>query len=505
MIPLSGRPPGSGRPLPWWGALRRLIGSLQPVHSVSAHAGCMLPVTTLTDGHPAGPPAASPPVAARTPPPGAHPAAVLAAIGAGAAATVGLWWVDTPYVHGVGDRLTNAGRVTGLLAGYAMVALVALMARIPPLERGIGADRLARWHSMGGRYAVGLVAAHGLLTVWGYAVTAHTNVVSETSTLLLSYPDVLMATIAGLLLIGVGLVSARAARRRMRYETWYYLHFYTYLAIVLAFSHQFAGGAEFIDDRPARVAWSALHVGVGAAILWYRFLVPGRQAVRHGLRVEQVVPEAPGVVSVVLGGRHLEKLRAESGQFFRVRFLTRDLWWASNPYSLSAAPRPDRLRVTVKDLGGHSAALARLRPGARVIAEGPYGAMTAARRRRRKVLLIAGGIGVTPLRALLETLPAGPGDLTLLYRAGSERDVVFRDELEALARVRGATVHVLAGRRRDLGWDPLSAATLAGNIPDLSEHDVYVCGPDGMTAATVAALRAAGVPRRQIHHETFEL
>ena len=95
------------------------------------------------------------------------------------------------------------------------------MARIPPLERGIGADRLARWHSMGGRYTVGLVVAHGLLIIWGYAVTAHTDVVSQTATLLLSYPDVLMATVAGLLLVGVGVVSARAARRRLRYETWY--------------------------------------------------------------------------------------------------------------------------------------------------------------------------------------------------------------------------------------------------------------------------------------------
>jgi predicted ferric reductase len=459
-------------------------------------------VTTSTRVQPVdvGPTSAvRPPVRA-----GANPTAVLAAIAAGAAATVALWWFDTPYVSGFGDWVTNAGRITGLLAGYAMVVLVALMARIPPLERGLGADRLARWHSMGGRYTVCLVAAHGLLIIWGYSITAHTDVVSQTSSLLLSYPDVLMATVAGLLLIGVGVVSMRAARRRMRYETWYYPHFYTYLAIALAFSHQFATGAQFMDHRAVRVAWSALYAAVGAAILWYRFLVPARQAVRHGLRVEQVVPEGPGVVSIVLAGRRLDALRAESGQFFRVRFLTRDLWWASNPYSLSAAVRADRMRITVKDLGGHSAALTRLRPGVRVVAEGPYGAMTAARRRRPKVLLIAGGIGITPLRALLETLPGGPGDITLLYRTRSEADVVFRAELDELARARGATVHIVAGRRRDLGRDPLAAATLAGNIPDLRERDVYVCGPDGMTAATVAALREAGVPRRQVHHETFE-
>jgi predicted ferric reductase len=436
---------------------------------------------------------------------GADPRVVLAAIWLGAAATVWLWWHDTPSVSGLGDWLTNAGRITGLLAGYAMVVLVALMARIPPLERGVGADRLARWHAMGGRYSVSLVVAHGLLITWGYAVAAHTNVVSQTKTLLLSYPDVLAATVAGLLLVGVGISSARAARRRLRYETWFYLHFYTYLAVALAFSHQFATGAEFMNNKPARVAWALLYAVVGTAIAWYRFVTPVRQALRHRLRVESVVPEAPGVVSIVVAGRDLDRLGAESGQFFRWRFLTRDLWWVSAPYSLSAPVRPDRMRITVKALGDHSAALAALRPGTRLVAEGPYGAMTAARRRRRKVLLVAGGVGITPLRALFETVPAAPGDLTLVYRASREDDVVFRRELEAIASARGATLHLVTGTRAQLGGDPLNPTTLAANIPGLADHDVYLCGPAGLTGSVETALRQAGVPRRHIHHESFEL
>ncbi len=434
----------------------------------------------------------------------ARPAGVLALIGAGAAATVGLWWQNTPAIRGLGDLLTNAGRVTGLLAGYGVVVLVALMARLPPLERGVGADRLARWHSKGGRYTVSLVVAHGLLIIWGYAVTAHASVVSETTTLLTSYPDVLAATVAGLLLVGVGISSARAARRRLRYETWYYLHFYTYLAVALAFSHQFATGAEFMDNIWARFAWGALYAGVAAAIVWYRFVTPARQAARHRMRVLAVQPEGPGMISVVIGGHHLDELGIEAGQFFRWRFLCRGLWWASSPYSLSAGPRPDRLRITVKDLGDHSRALAAVRPGTRVIAEGPYGAVTAALRQRRKVLLIGGGIGITPLRALFETMPAAPGDLTLLYRASRATDIVFRDELEHIAQRRGANLRFVLGRRRDIGYDPLSAEALVKNIPDLAQHDVYVCGPTGMATAVTAALRKAGVGRRHIHHESFE-
>ena len=459
-------------------------------------------MTTLAQGrHVQSGPAPGPPprVPAR-----ARPGGVLALIAAGGLAAIGLWWYDTPSVHGLGDWLTNAGRLTGLAAGYGVVVLVALMARLPPLERGIGADRLARWHAMGGRYIVSLVVAHALLITWGYAVTAHTSVISQTKTLLVSYPDVIAATLAAVMFVGVGISSARAARRRLRYETWYYLHFYTYLAIALAFSHQFASGAEFMRSTGARVVWSTLYVGVAAAILWYRFVTPARQAMRHQLRVRSVKKEGPGVVSIVMTGRHLSELRAEPGQFFRWRFLGRDLWWTSSPYSLSAPPRPDQLRITAKALGGHSRALAKLRPGTRVLAEGPYGALTPAVRRRRKVLLIAGGVGITPMRALFEAIPAARGDLALIYRVSRDKDAVFRRELEHLAQQRGAKLWIIAGRRSDLGEDPLAPGALLANIPDIARHDVYLCGPPGMTAAVTRALRTARVPRRQIHHESFE-
>src|SRR5947209_8769591 len=172
----------------------------------------------------------------------------------------------------------------------------------------------------------------------------------------------------------------------------------------------------------ARVAWGGMYAAVAAAILWYRFVTPVRQALRHQLRIESVRREAPDVVSVVVAGRHLDELRAEPGQFFRWRFLTRGRWWTSSPYSLSAPPRPDQLRITAKALGGHSRLLAALRPGTRVLAEGPYGALTAAVRRRRKVLLIAGGVGIAPLRALFEAIPAAPGDLGLIYRVSRDKD-----------------------------------------------------------------------------------
>ncbi|CAM5644896.1 MULTISPECIES: ferredoxin reductase family protein [Streptomyces] len=440
----------------------------------------------------------------RPPRPGPTTPRVLGAVAqllifAGAAAVIGLWWSDTTSVVGLSGWLTHAGRVTGLLAGYACAVLLALMSRLPVLERAVGSDRLARWHALGGRYTISLTLAHTVLITLGYAASAHAGVVEQATTLVLGYPDMLSATAGLLLLLATGVVSARAARRRLSYETWHYLHFATYLAIFLAFSHQLSNGADFVAHRPAQLAWYTLYIGVAALLVWYRFLTPLRQGLRQRLTVTEVRPEAPGVVSVLMAGPHIDDLGAQPGQFFRWRFLAPGMWWTANPYSLSAPPGRGMLRITVKAVGRHSEALARLRPGTRVWAEGPYGALTAARRTSSKALLLAGGVGITPLLALFETLP---GDVTLLYRAHRPQDLALRHEIDAIAVRRGATVHYVVDEPAGHA-SPVTAGALTALVPDIAERDVYVCGPPGMTSAAIPALRRAKVARRRIHHESF--
>ncbi|MFD5387082.1 ferric reductase-like transmembrane domain-containing protein [Streptomyces sp. NPDC127074] len=434
-------------------------------------------------------------------PPSPVPVLAHLTIWGGAAAVLALWWSDTPSVVGAAGWLTGAGRISGLLAGYTCAILLLLMARVPLLDRAIGTDRLARWHAMGGRYTIALACAHVLLIIWGYSLESHTGVVGQTTTLVLHYPDLLKGTIGFLLFLLTAIMSARAVRRRVPYETWHFLHFATYLAVFLAFGHQLSDGADFVGDRPAQAAWYVLYIGAAALLAWYRFAVPVRRALRHRLYVAEVRPEAPGVVSVYLSGSRLAELRAEPGQFFRWRFLTRGLWWAANPYSLSAAPHPAYLRITVKASGGHSAALAHLQPGTRVLAEGPYGAFTARRRRTRKTLLLGGGVGITPLRTLFETLP---GEVILVYRARRPEDLALRAELDGVAATRGAIVHYVVDEPA-AGSSPLTAGALRGLVPDLAERDVYLCGPPGMTEAALRALHDAGVPRRRVHHESFAL
>lgn len=428
-----------------------------------------------------------------------RPAAVLALIAGGALAALLLAVAGAPVPLRLDPPLI--AHVTGLLAGYGVAVMLALMARTPALERGVGADRLARWHGAGGRVILALAGAHAVAAtqVWVHATR---RAVPAAVLDLLRLPGLLTATGGTALFLAVGLVSARAVRRRLPYERWHALHLATYLAAGLAFVHQLAG-PDLAGRRPTQVAWALLYAYAYALVLRYRLIAPLQQAARHRLRVRRVIPEADGVVSVVIGGRHLDELAAEPGQFFRWRFLAAGTWRAAHPFSLSAPPRDDTLRITVKALGDGSRRLQALRRGTFVLAEGPYGALTARARRRRAVLLIAGGIGITPMRALFETLDVPGEALTLLYRASAERDLIARAELDLIARRRNARVIYLVGPSSDPA-NALTPAALSALVPGLREHDVYLCASPGLAAAVRSALRGAGLPRRQLHEEVFD-
>ena len=412
---------------------------------------------------------------------------------------------------GLGQLTTPAGafiaigQVTALLGTYLALLQLVLMARTPWLDEAFGIDRLAIAHRWTGFLTIWLIAAHGLFTTLGYAASEGSSILGEAWTILTTFDFVLLATIGFGLFVVVGVTSVRIARRRLPYQSWFLLHLLAYLAIALGFLHQLFVGADFMHDPLARAYWTSLYVVTAGLVVAFRLAAPIRLNLRHGFRVAKVVPEGPGVVSIYVTGRNLEQLPMRSGQYFIWRFLDGRRPWAGHPFSVSSAPNGAWIRTTVKALGDDTRRFQRLRPGTRVWLEGPYGVLTGIRRTRPAVTLIAGGIGIAPLRALLESLSGGPRDLTLVYRARSPKHLVFREELAAIAARRGATIHYLVGRRgsAELPNDPLSTRALGRLVPGIREHDVYVCGPDGMMDRVVATLGELGVPAGQIHAERF--
>ncbi|GAA4530106.1 ferredoxin reductase family protein [Amycolatopsis samaneae] len=427
-------------------------------------------------------------------------AGLLAFLGANVVAVTALF-----AAGGTSDSpLIGVGRLAGLYGALAMACQLLLVARLPWLDRRLGMDRLTSLHRWTGFAVLWLLLAHVVFVVFGYAEVEQHGPVGEFVQLATTMAGVLRAIVAFVLLLVVGGVSARFARRRMSYETWHFVHLYTYAVVLLAFAHQVAIGQSFTGSPLAKAYWWTLWLGAGTAVLSGRVLLPLWRNLRHRLRVTAVVPESPDVVSVYLTGKHLDRLPARAGQFFLWRFLTRDRWWQANPFSLSAAPDGRTLRLTAKAVGESSAALRSLRAGTRVFAEGPYGAFTTLHQRRPNALLVAGGAGITPVRALLEDIA---GHVVVLYRVRTPRDAVLLPELHTLARARGAVIHVLSGPSTAEGphGPLLGAESLLALVPDIRERDVFVCGPPGMTSAVLRGLRRLRVPAPQVHAERFSL
>jgi predicted ferric reductase len=421
------------------------------------------------------------------------------------------WWADGGGIQDLAGRqsgLTSLGRIAGLLSAVLLLAQVLLMARVPVLERAFGQDRLARTHRVVGFTSFVLLLGHLVLITWGYAAGELSAAPATLWDLVVDYPGMLLAAAGTVCLVMVVVTSVRAARRRLRYESWHLLHLYAYLGVGLALPHQLWTGQEFLSSTAATVFWWGLWGASAGAVLIWRVALPLWRSARHGLRVTSVVVEGDGTVSVHMTGRDLDLLRARAGQFFVWRFVSGAGWTRGHPYSLSAAPDGRRLRITVKDLGDGSAGLRRLRPGTRVLLEGPFGRLSARARTRPKIALIGAGVGVTPLRALAEELTYDPGDAVLLYRYRDEP--LFVDEFTALARERGLQVLWLPGRRRApdswLGSGVGTAddlAVMTAWIPDIAERDVYVCGPESWSEDVRRTAVAAGLPADRFHVESF--
>ncbi len=422
----------------------------------------------------------------------------------GMIASVALWWIGTPAgaVDGMPAALTEAGRITGMVGGFALLAQMLLMSRVGWLDRGVGAGEMIAWHRDLGMIVTVTVIGHAVLLILAGMAYEDKGFVAESLAMMTTYEDMLSAFVATGILIGVTLLALRTVRQFMNYELWYYLHLTSYAVLLLSYGHMFASGQELIEGKPGHTLWIGLYVFVIACFVWGRIIAPIRLNLRHQMRVAEIVPEGPDTFSVYVKGKNLDKLQARAGQFFRWRFLAGGHWWQAHPFSLSAAPNEEWLRLTIKIVGDHTQQIQWLDPGTPVFVEGPSGTFTADRRARQRAVLIAGGSGIAPIRALLEDLPRGA---VVIYRASSPDDILFREELDWLADSRDAEVFYIIGSRNDPG--PKRAMTPKGFreiVPDIGRRDVYLCGPPGLVGASVAVLKKLHLPKRQIHLDPFE-
>lgn len=423
------------------------------------------------------------------------------------ATAVALFLADNGMVYfaTLGGAVTALGIIAGLIATSAMCLMLVLSARVPVIDRTLGQDRATALHARLGRGMVFGLIAHGILLVYGYALSGRITPVKTFLQLWSSSTDFVWACVAFLLLAVVGISSMVAVRRRYPYEVWFGIHLTTYAAILAALPHQFSMSGMLAEGTLGRPFWAAMWLVTGGLLLAYRVILPVLSTLTHRLTVSRAVPVGPDAVSIEVTGRKLRELEAHGGHWLTWRFLTRELATQPHPFSLSAEPTDTTMRITVRNLGAGTSRLMRLQPGTKVAIEGPYGMFTDAARTTDRVVMVGAGIGIAPIRALLESTDFEPGDGAVILRASTPEELYLLDEVVALCDAKGASLTLLCGRRAGQEWVPVSDAdaTLADFVPWVEEADLYVCGPTPWMEAVLVDARACGIPEAQVHDEKF--
>jgi predicted ferric reductase len=407
------------------------------------------------------------------------------------------------------QALTSLGIIAGLVGTDLILVMIVLAARLPLIDRAVGNDRAMALHRSLGKPVLYLILAHVVLLLVGYGMTSRINAFDEIAPMW-SIPDMPLAFLGLGLLVTVVVTSVVTVRRHFRYEFWHLIHLLAYVAVLVALPHELSVGGLLAVGTFQRGYWIALYVVAFAAIGIYRFVIPVVRSVRHDLRISRVERVSGDVVSIYLTGRNLTSLGSGGGQYFVWRFWSARTWWHSHPISLSAVPTSTELRITVRELGKGTSQIAKLRRGTRVWLEGPYGLFTDAGRTAPKLAVVAAGIGITPIRALLEHSRLAPGEATILLRGTSEAETYLLDELTEFAKQREATLYTSLGRRGrgSRSWlserDGQRGVSLRSIFPDLLHSDLYVCGPGVWAEQVVSEAQGAGVPSHQIHFERFD-
>jgi predicted ferric reductase len=428
-------------------------------------------------------------------------AALLTGLGLGLTVAIELTALRASDLSSFYLIVQTISRFAALIGTYFALLGILLVSRIPWVERGVGHDRLITWHRKLGPWSLYLIGFHVLLITVGYAGQFQEKISGEFINILTTFSWMWAALAGFIFMITAGVTSYKKARAKLSYETWWTIHVSTYLAIALSFMHQILNGPMFISHPLNKAFWIFLYSAMVFCIIYWRIALPTYRSFRHGLKVEKIVIEGPNMVSVIMRGRDLDKLGAQGGQFFGWRFIAKGHALASHPYSLSAAPTAHYLRITVKDLGDHSRSLADLKPGTRVFMEGPYGAFTAGRASRKHVVLVGGGVGITPIRALMEEFRAGV-QLDVIFRASNAEDLVLREEMDYLAAKSEGSIriHYLVGSRK---IHPMDAKSLEALVPRFADSDIYICGPAPLVEAVRTAAKELGVPKNRFHDEAF--
>jgi predicted ferric reductase len=409
----------------------------------------------------------------------------------------GWWSMNGGHLNNYADRLVVIGRLFGLLAAWSVILQIILMSRVPFIERNFDLHDNIQLHTYNGYAMLATISGHVIFLVLGYALPTQFGLWDQFVIFNTQYSDVFLATIGTIIFFGASALSLQVVRKKMQYEVWMLTHVTVYLAIAMTFLHQINTGGDFIHNAWFTAFWYALYIL--AFVLWlrYRVLQPLVLLLKFDFKVSKIEMTARSTYSVTLTGKHVENFQFVSGQYATWRFLSKNLWYEAHPFSISSVVGSNTLRFTVKATPSLTERIAQVPIGTRVIIDGPRGSFTAERAEKSEnVLLIAGGIGVTPYLSTIDALINEGKRVTLLYSARTSVDVAFGKELMAL-EARGVVIRVYLTENSEL----ITPDVIKSAIKD--DSIVYICGPDAMSQSFSATLRGMGLNKKNIITERF--
>ncbi|NPU83246.1 MAG: FAD/NAD-binding family oxidoreductase [Syntrophaceae bacterium] len=234
-------------------------------------------------------------------------------------------------------------------------------------------------------------------------------------------------------------------------------------------------------------------------------------------KVVRVVPENHDVNSVFLEGADEKFSARRAGQFASIRIPGPDGWSEPHPFTISAAPEDSLLRLTIKKEGAFTSAIPDLKPGTSVKVMGPLGVFCKGIDEKPEIVMIAGGVGVTPFLSVLRHFRNGKARnrVLLFWSNKTLSDTFCRDEIREMTRDLDLTVIHCLSREDDVGgyFDGLAPRLLyeKGRLSAdiLKRHGVmrdaafYLCGPPPMMESALKELGILGVDPAMVEEERF--
>lgn len=393
--------------------------------------------------------------------------------------------------------------------GLALLGLqFVLVARSVRVMGDVGPEVLLKFHRQLSYVILALIVAHPvILFIWDSRYLQLLNLVAAPV-------RAKVAVIAVLLTLVLIASSVWRQRIRLSYPIWQLMHAVLALVIVAtALSHVLLVG-YYVREPWEQGLWAAYSVAFIWMSVWVRVVKPV-QRWRRRWRVTDVTEQPGRSHTVTLEPAHPPTrgrggFRFEPGQFAWIIAGRSPFALTYHPFSFSSsAERPDRVEFTVKELGKFSSGVADLTTGQHVYLDGPWGHLSLDRHTGPGVVLIGGGIGVTPLLSMLKTM-ADRGDrrqCLIILANNSASDITGHEDIEELReRLNLVVVYVLSAPPPDWQGERgrVDAELLRRHLPEPREQlQYFVCGPDPMMTAVEQALDSLGVPAQQVHSERF--